>query len=239
MLAGHYGVSYALKAKEKRASLGLLFLTVQFADVLWSIFILLGLEKAQVVQTLPSSRLDLYFMPITHSIAGALFWSIATYVLFRFLPAPKGARKRMIALAMAIGVVSHVLLDIPVHRPDIALFGNMYKIGLGLYNYPVIAFSLEAIVLLGGLWLYLRSTTGKTFLGKYGMIIFTIVMLLWTAVTYWGPTPNDMQVIAIFNESFYLVSAVVAAWLDGKRSPKEDVQQTAFAPSSQEVEVHV
>ena len=65
MLAGHFGVSYALKAKEKNASLGLLFLAVGFADLLWSLFILLGREQAQLAPTLPSSRLNLYYMPST------------------------------------------------------------------------------------------------------------------------------------------------------------------------------
>jgi hypothetical protein len=58
----------------------------------------------------------------------------------------------MIALVMAVAVFSHYVLDIPVHRADLALFDNAYKIGLGLYNYPIPAFLLEAAVLLVGLW---------------------------------------------------------------------------------------
>ncbi len=135
MLTGHFGVSYALKAKEKHASLGLLFLAVGFADLIWSLFIHFGVEKAQIVPTLPSSRLNLYYMPFDHSLVGILFWSIVIYVLFRFLPAGQGARKSMIALVMALAVFSHFVLDIPVHRADLALFDNAYKIGLGLYNY--------------------------------------------------------------------------------------------------------
>ena len=52
MFAGHYGASYALKTVEKRASLGLLFLAVQFIDVLWAIFVLLGIEKVQLAPQL-------------------------------------------------------------------------------------------------------------------------------------------------------------------------------------------
>ena len=188
MLAGHFGVSDTLKAKEKHASLGLLFLAVGFADLLWSLFIILGREQAQIVPTLPSSRLNLYYMPFDHSLVGILFWSIVIYVLFRFLPVPHGARKSAIALVMAVAVFSHFVLDIPVHRADLGLIGNMYKIGFGLYNYPLPAFLLEAACLLGGLWLYLRATTGTTFLGKYGMILLAVLLLLINALTYWGQT---------------------------------------------------
>ena len=93
MLAGHFGVSYALKAKEKHASLGLLFLAVGFADLLWSLFILLGREQAQLAPTLPSSRVNLYYMPFDHSLVGILFWSMVIYVLFRFLPGSLGRAK--------------------------------------------------------------------------------------------------------------------------------------------------
>src|SRR5437764_15361044 len=84
------------------------------------------------------------------------------------------------ALVMAVGLFSHFVLDIPVHRMDLGLIGNMYKIGFGLYNYPLPAF------LLGGLWLNLRSTTGTTFLGKYGMILLALLLLLINAFSYWG-----------------------------------------------------
>jgi hypothetical protein len=233
MLAGHFGVSYALKAKEKHASLGLLFLAVGFADLIWSLFILFGFEKAQLAPTLPSSRLNLYYMPFDHSLAGILFWSLVIYILFRFLPAAQGARKSMIALVMAVAVFSHFVLDIPVHRADLALFDNMYKIGFGLYNYPIPAFLLEAIVLLGGLWLYLRSTTGTTLLGKYGMVLFTIFLLLINALTYWGPNPQNVQEVAIFLPIVYFVSALLADWLDGKRSPKLERIVEPVQPATQ------
>ena len=202
MFAGHYGASYALRTVEKRASLGLLFLAVQFIDVLWAIFVLLGIEKVQLAPQLPASRLMYNFIP------------------FRFIPTSKGARRSAIALVMALGVFSHWILDFFVHRPDLGLIGEIEKVGLGLYNYPVLAFSLEAVVLLGGLWFYMRSTTGTTLVGKYGMYIFAAFLLLMNAFTYWGPNPPSVQIAAVFNEVFYFVAAAIAVWLDRKRSPR-------------------
>jgi hypothetical protein len=173
-------------------------------------------------------------MPFDHSLLGILFWSIVIYILFRFLPGKPGARKSSIALVTAVAVFSHFVLDIPVHRADLGLIGNLYKIGFGLYNYPLPAFLLEAACLIGGLWLYLRSTTGTTFLGKYGMILLTFLLLLINALTYWGPNPQNIQEVALFLPTVYLVSALLADWLDGKRSSKavsipESVQPAAGA----------
>ena len=49
MFIGHYGVSLALKRAELRVSLGLLFLAVQLLDVLFSAFVLAGVEKMRIV----------------------------------------------------------------------------------------------------------------------------------------------------------------------------------------------
>ncbi len=120
----------------------------------------------------------------------------------------------------ALAVFSHWILDYFVHRPDLGLIGNMEKVGLGLYNYPMLAFSLEAAVLLGGLYFYMRSTRGTTFVGKYGMYVFAAFLLLMNAFTYWGPNPPSIQVAAVFNEVFYFVAAGIAVWPDRKRSPR-------------------
>ncbi|HEV7520665.1 MAG TPA: hypothetical protein VGP89_06155 [Candidatus Angelobacter sp.] len=54
MFTGHYSVSFAGRAAEKRIPLWLLFI-----DVLRSIFVLLGIEKAQRNISLASLRLTM------------------------------------------------------------------------------------------------------------------------------------------------------------------------------------
>jgi len=65
-------------------------------------------------------------------------------------------------LFLALAVFSHWLLDFVVHRPDRPLYDNAKKVGLGLWNCPLTAFSLEAVLLIGAILLYLRSTTANT-----------------------------------------------------------------------------
>jgi hypothetical protein len=48
------------------------------------------------------------------------------------------------------------VLDFAVHRPDLPLYDDAGKVGLGLWNVPVAALALEAAILFGGIFLYLR-----------------------------------------------------------------------------------
>src|SRR2546422_10593287 len=86
MFVGHYGVSFAARSVEKTIPLWVLFLAVQLLDVFWSLFVLLGVEKVRIVPGITASNpLDLYYMPYTHSLVGALLWSLGAYVAYRLI----------------------------------------------------------------------------------------------------------------------------------------------------------
>jgi len=79
MLVGHYGPAFALKCAERTIPLWVLFVAVQWMDVLWSGFVALGIERFRVVPGFTATNaLDLYYMPFTHSLPGAAalrsFW---------------------------------------------------------------------------------------------------------------------------------------------------------------------
>ena len=128
MFVGHYGVSFALKRLEPRLSLGLLFLAVQALDVLFSGFVLAGVEKMRIVPGFTAyNPYDLYFMPYSHSLVGAAAWSLLALGAFLAL----GRRQRSAAALVAAAVFSHFLLDVPVHTPDLPLLGpGSAKVGL-------------------------------------------------------------------------------------------------------------
>src|SRR5829696_3435022 len=166
MFIGHYGVCFAIKAFDKRIPLWILFIAVQLVDVLWGVFVLTGIEKVRIVPGITATNpLDLYYMPYTHSLVGALFWSgvgCGIYWISRKnRPANTGGTDRRLAPALLIGsaVFSHWILDLIVHRPDLPLYDDSFKMGFGLWNFPAIAFGLEIILLFGGILLYMRLTT--------------------------------------------------------------------------------
>jgi hypothetical protein len=55
MFVGHYAAGLALKKYEKRASLGILFLAVQFVDILFFPFMLLGIERINIIENFTQS----------------------------------------------------------------------------------------------------------------------------------------------------------------------------------------
>jgi hypothetical protein len=216
MFIGHYGVSLAAKRVDGRLSLGWLFLAVQFPDILWAVLFLLGVEKARIIPGVTAVRaVDLFYIPYSHSLMASLLWAGAIYALFRLLPSRAGLHKGTIAIAMALAVLSHFVLDVVVES-NLPLYGDAAKIGLGLGNNAVAAYIVEGLILVAGLILYLRSTTPKNLTGRYGMIVFVILMLAFNLVMF-GPPPTNLQFVAVSSLGSFAVMAGMAFWLDRQR----------------------
>src|SRR5215469_10240659 len=73
MFIGHYGVALAAKPVQKQIPLWLLFIAVQWLDVVWSVLVMLGIEKLRIVKGFTEANaMDLYYMPYTHGLPGAI-----------------------------------------------------------------------------------------------------------------------------------------------------------------------
>src|SRR5439155_8820678 len=183
MFVGHYGVSFSAKKVEPSIPLWVLFIAVQFLDVLWAPFILLGIEKVRSVPGITASNpLDLYYMPYTHSLVAAVVWSCVGAIVYQLLARP--VRRRTSAF-VGFAVFSHWILDFVVHRPDLPLYDNSAKVGLGLWNAPALAFGLEVALLFGGMWMYFRAGAQR----RIATAAFGIFMLAIQAYVVFGPPP--------------------------------------------------
>jgi membrane-bound metal-dependent hydrolase YbcI (DUF457 family) len=215
MFIGHYGPALAIKALRPAMPLWLLFIAVQLVDVAWAVLVLLGIEKVRIVPGITASNpLDLYYMPYTHSLVGAVLWSLAAIVLCKPLP---DVRMWRTAAWIGLAVFSHWILDWLVHRPDLPLYGDTLKVGLGLWNHPVLALLLEAALLFGGMALYLRRTTAINAIGRLGPPILAVLMLAIQCYVFFGPPPSSPAAAAITALISYAVFAAVAEWLDRRR----------------------
>ncbi|MFZ3091089.1 MAG: hypothetical protein WA240_10775 [Nitrospirota bacterium] len=221
MFIGHYGIALAAKRIDKDISLGTLFFATQFADILFFVLTLVKIERMSFAPGITKvSPLDFTHYPYSHSLAASFFWAGLFFVVFRIALLNSDSNKNRIALAIGATVLSHFLLDAIVHRADLPLLGgDSYKIGLGLWNYVFASSLIELLIFLSGLWMYLKSTKGATFAGKYGMIIFsTFVTVIWIA-SLLTPTPSDLNIIGfvIFGLVFQLIVIGIVSWLDRKR----------------------
>ena len=222
MFIGHYGIAFALKKYAPKTSLGILFIAAQLADIMFFILVPLGIEHLRIIPGFTeASPFDLYDYPISHSLLGALAWSIITYLVVRFVPLKSlgdTSYRQRAALVLSLAVFSHFILDFIVHTPDLLLIPGLdIRVGLGLWNYLIPSISIELVILLVGCWIYLRSTpSGAGLVGKYGMYVFMIILAIITIVTPFMTFP-DVLTVVITSELLYAVFTLTAWWLNRKR----------------------
>ena len=213
MFVSHYGVSFAAKRVTPRTSLGTVFLAVQLLDVLFAIFVFAGIEKLRIVPGFTQyNAYDLYYMPYSHSLAGALVWSVAAGLL-------AGAFKgRRAAFWIGAAVFSHFVLDVPMHTPDMPILGdNSTKIGLGLWRHRDLSLAAELITLTVGLWIWRRSTSFRPW-PRGRAIAFAGLLFMLTLATPFLPPPRDGTEFAWQALAGYFAPAALAGWLDRRKA---------------------
>lgn len=215
MFLGHYAVALAAKKTAPKTSLGTLFLSVQFLDLLWPIFLLLGLEHVRIAPgNTAFTPLDFYDYPITHSLATVIGWSLAFGLIYFF-------RRRYArgAWVLGLGVFSHWLLDFVAHRPDLPIVpGGETNAGLGLWNSVPATLLVESTLFIVGLILYLRATTARDRIGRYafwGFIIFSVLIYVGNIFSRQQP-PSNVTALAIGGLSQWLIIPWTY-WIDRHR----------------------
>ncbi len=213
MFIGHYALGFAAKGAAPRTSLGTLFAAPTLADLLWPVFLLLGWEHAHVVPG-PNPFLTLWLddYPYSHSLFALIVWG----AVFGYLYKARTGDKRA-ALVIGLLVVSHWVLDLVTHRPDIQLYPGGAKLGLGLWNSVAGTVIVESVMLIAGVAIYLRATRARDGIGRWGL--WALVLLL--AASYYGslfsPSPTDTNALAIGGLIFEAVFVLVAWWVDKHR----------------------
>jgi hypothetical protein len=215
MFIGHYGPALAAKPLEKRLPLWLLFIAVQWLDVVWSALVMLHVEKLRIVKGFtPGSSLDLYYMPFTHGLLGAIALSAALGALTALFYRD---RRMTIVLVVAGAVFSHWLLDLVVHVPDLPLVDNSFKVGFGLWRYLWLSFPLELLLLVAGAWVYARMVPSRTRFGDLTLWSYIVVMALIETYGTFGPEPTSPIAEAETALVAYFVLAALAGAVDWAR----------------------
>jgi hypothetical protein len=93
MFLGHFGVALAAKKVAPKTSLGTLVFAAQFADLLWPVLLLLGIEQVRIVPgLLPVTPLDFTSYPVSHSLVAQLGWGALLGLLYSWCGAKLAAR---------------------------------------------------------------------------------------------------------------------------------------------------
>ncbi len=205
MFIGHFAPALIAARHPKAPSLPILFIGVQLVDWVFFGFLLLGVEKMRFAPgTSVMNPMDLYHLPYTHSLVGTGIWAAAFAALIWL-----ARRDRLAALIGFAVVLSHWLLDLLVHVPDLTWAGAPPKLGFGLWNYPMVEMPLEIGLTTAGLWLYARATGGmRTSILGLGAILLLLQMANW-----FGPQPTSVDASVTWLAWFaFSVATLGALW---------------------------
>ena len=213
MVIGHWAPALAVAAKRRSPGLGTLFIAAQLIDWAFFLFVLLGVEKLRLNPAISAvSPLDLYYMPYTHSLLGALVFGGGITVVVWSLSKDLGG-----ALLAGAVVVSHWLLDLLVHVPDLTIAGSPPKLGFGLWNYPAIEMPLELAITFGALWLYVRARRpAMNRVAVLGGLLLALQLFNWFGPVAPEVTPGTSYLALL---AYGLVT--LAGWWMGKSATQE------------------
>jgi len=217
MFAGHYAAAIAAKAVEPRAPMWTLIAGAQLVDIGWGALVMTGIEHGRIDPTLPGSALVLEHMPFTHSLPAAIAWSLAAALLSRYA-------LRLVwpaAIAIAAVVFSHWLLDLIVHRPDLELYPQGPKLGFALWDLEVVEQAVEIglIAITGIFWSAQRTRAGQPAWPAAAFITLLVAVQI-IAMLMPAEAADSVAASGAMALPTYLVLAVVAAFLDGRKAPK-------------------
>jgi membrane-bound metal-dependent hydrolase YbcI (DUF457 family) len=213
MFIGHFALGFAAKTATPRVSLGTLFLAAQFIDLLWPTFLLLGLERVRIEPGATAvTPLVFEHYPWSHSLLAVIGWAVLLAGL-HFL----WVRERRSALLLAALVVSHWLLDLLVHRPDLPLlpWGDTVA-GLRLWASLPLTLMLEVPLFALGVWLYARSTRARDAAGRWGLVGLVLFLFVIYAGNVLGSPPPSVAAIAWIGQLQWLL-VLWGYWVDRHR----------------------
>lgn len=216
MFIGHYALAFAGKKIDKVPSLAIMFIAAQLLDLLWPIFVLLGIETFEIeVGNTAMTPLNFTFYPYSHSLMASIVWAVLFsmgYFLF--------TRNRKGSVVLGFLVFSHWILDFLTHRPDLPLSPfSSAKVGLGLWNMPAIEMIIEISLFLAGVFLYYKTVKPKRKIAFWALIIFFLGIYL---MNIFGPPPPSVNAVAWSAVAMW-VFVLWAWWIEKNGKRGEDM----------------
>lgn len=170
---------------------------MQFVELLWILFTYLGIEHSRITPT----GVHLDFLPYSHSIGTGILLAALAYAF------GNAGRRRTVGIAIALGILSHIVLDIIQHEPNIALLPMAWgpRIGFNLQAIPVLDFLVELLFCIV-CWKIFGGTRDLLI----GIVVFNLINLPFMF-------PRQAALAMLANHPAILPTAilidVVATWL--------------------------
>jgi membrane-bound metal-dependent hydrolase YbcI (DUF457 family) len=213
MFIGHFAVGLAAKKIAPKTNLATNFLAVQLLDLLWPPLLLLEVERVEIEPgNTAVTPLNFISYPFSHSLTMTVLWATLFAVVYYIFQKEKRG-----AIVLWFAVLSHWVLDVITHRPDLPLTtSNASFLGFGLWNSVVATIVIEGLLFVVGIYFYLSSTKAKN---KKGTIVFWSLIVFLSAMyvmNLFGPPPPSTDAIAWAGLSMWLF-VLWAWWIERNR----------------------
>jgi hypothetical protein len=207
---GHFAVGLAAKRAGPRVSLASWFAAAQLVDLIWPVFLLLGLEHVRIAPGITAfTPLDFYEYPWTHSLVACAIWAAALAGIWLWRGRPP-----RVAILVGAAVMSHWVLDAIAHRPDMPVLPSGPYIGLGLWHSVAATLAVELTMFAAAVIVYLRSgAPGRGRPSFWLLIAFLLVAYFGAA---FGPPPPDVRTLAFTGLAGWLL--IPWAWWADRNS---------------------
>jgi hypothetical protein len=132
----------------------------------------------------------------------------------------KGPRGLMTLAVIAAVVISHWVLDVVSHRPDMPLTPfDQTKLGLGLWNSRPATIVVELVMLVAGVVLYVSTTRPRNRTGMLALAGFITFLLVINVGNMYGPPPSSVDAVAYSALLMWLFVAW-GYWIDRHREAR-------------------
>ena len=120
-------------------------------------------------------------------------------------------RNRIGALLLSGLVLSHWVLDLIVHIPDLPLYpGQSPKVGFGLWNSPFLTVLIEGTIFIVGIALYINTKKVKNQRVTWKFWSLVAFLMVIYVINFLGPPPPNVYMIALAGHLQWLF--VLWAW---------------------------
>ena len=218
MFIGHFALGFAAKRAAPAVSLGTLFLACQFADLLWPNLVLAGVEHLAIAPGITVvTPLDFQSYPYSHSLLALVVWAVIVAGVYKVV---RRATPAGVLLVVAGLVMSHWVLDVISHRPDIPItIGGDTRLGMGLWNSRPATILVELLMFVAGLVLYVRTTKPRDRTGMLALAGLVLFLLAINIGNMFGPPPPSVGAVAWSAQAVWLLVAW-GYWIDRHRQPR-------------------
>jgi len=195
MFVGHLALALSGKRISRDTSLVWFMIAANLVDLIWPLFLLAGIERVRIDPgNTAFTPLAFEWYPWTHSLLMGAAWGVALGALAR----GRSVTRHGALLAGAL-VVSHWVLDVISHRPDLPIWpwpDGVY--GLGLWRSIAATFVVEGLLWIAGLAVFLRTRRPRGVHGQVALWSFVLLSTVLWATGPFSPPPPGERALALF-----------------------------------------